>query len=115
MLQLRRYLRVFDSNVRPLVRIFSDDYAGCYSRWDASLGWNALDAELFLDRQTSNGARCLETRLIQHEMLHVIDYYHMHTRIDRDSYVTVNNGIITCPSEYSICASNVCDPIGSCT
>jgi len=55
---------------------------GCYS---TSVGKNLHGGE----QQISIGANCNYLGTVIHEMMHAIGFYHEHTRLDRDQYVTI--------------------------
>ena len=102
-------------------RVYSDNHPvmhfkpnnpgwGCSTWWSALAGWADLYVEVFLEPSTT----CTQVmRMIQHEALHGIDYYHIHQRYDRDNYIHIETSNVR---DDTFCNDNVkskCDTDGS--
>jgi len=62
----------------------------------ASVGYSAGEKRLTLE----NGG-CFRSGIIQHELIHVLGFYHEQSRPDRDSHITVNYGNIQSGKEHN--------------
>jgi len=50
---------------------------------------------------TLQNSGCFRSGIIQHELIHVLGFYHEQSRPDRDSYITVNYGNIEAGKEHN--------------
>uniref|UniRef100_A0A915JQL1 Metalloendopeptidase n=1 Tax=Romanomermis culicivorax TaxID=13658 RepID=A0A915JQL1_ROMCU len=77
-LRFKSYDKFTDTNY-----LFVSDLGGCWS-------FVGRQIDRFDGQELSLSRSCWDSATVSHEIMHVLGYYHEHSRFDRDEYITIN-------------------------